>query len=294
MKTIRLSGVFMFTLLSLLLSLPLASQEPVTAQETQVRKLSVVIKNDGTEFIGYILSQDEREVLIETEKMGRVVIPKHEIREIKEVRQGEMRDGQYVGKSVFSSRYFFSSNGLPQEKGDNYALITIYGPMGHFNLAKNLTLGGFTSWVGVPIVASLKYAIPVNDYLSFGIGALGGTLSWLDFGALAGMAFGSVTIGNHNNSLTVTGGYAAVRDRDNVATSDPLFTVAGMVRLGKNISFVGDSFIYAGPDPAFVIIPGLRFSRTERKAFQIGLAGAVFEGQAIPFPIPMVGWFLKI
>ena len=134
----------------------------------------------------------------------------------------------------------------------------------------------------------------MNDFLSFGIGALGGTLSWLDFGALAGMAYGSVTIGNSNNSLTVTGGYAAVRDRDDIATSDPLFTVAGMVRLGKNISFVGDSFIYAGPDPAFIIIPGLRFSRTERKAFQIGLAGAVFEGQAVPFPIPMIGWFLKI
>jgi hypothetical protein len=270
------------------------SQEVTPTGESQVRKLSVVIKNDGTEFVGYILSQDEREILIETENLGRVIIPKHEIREIREIMQGEMKAGSYAGHNVFSSRYFFTTNGLPQEKGDNYALITIYGPVGHFNLAKNFTLGGFTSWLGVPIVASLKYAIPVTDYLSFGVGALGGTLSWLDFGALAGMAYGSFTVGNQHNSLTVSGGYAAVRDRDDVATSDPLFTVAGMVRLGKNISFVGDSFIYAGPDPAFIIVPGLRFSRNENKAFQIGLAGVIFEGEAVPFPIPMLGWFLKI
>jgi hypothetical protein len=294
MKIVRIAWVCVFTLFSLLWVSPVLSQEPGSTGETQTRKLSIVIKNDGTEFIGYILSQDEREILIETEKMGRVIIPKHEIREIREVQQGDLKAGNYMGNNAFSSRYFFTTNGLPQEKGDNYALITLYGPVGHFNLAKNFTLGGFTSWVGVPIVASLKYAIPVNDYLSFGIGALGGTLSWLDFGALAGMAYGSVTIGNQNNSLTVTGGYGAVRDRDDVATSDPLVTVAGMVRLGKNISFVGDSFIYAGPDPVYIIIPGLRFSRSERKAFQIGLAGVVFEGDAIPFPIPMLGWFLKI
>jgi len=294
MKTKRIFRVCLAALLAVTFISPSMSQEVTSNVEPQVRKLSIVIKNDGTEFVGYILSQDEREVLMETENLGRVVIPKHEIREIREVRQGDLRAGSYVGHSVFSSRYFFTTNGLPQEKGDNYALITIYGPVGHFNLAKNFTLGGFTSWVGVPIVASLKYAIPVTDYLSFGVGVLGGTLSWLDFGALAGMAYGSFTVGNQHNSLTVSGGYAAVRDRDDAATSDPLFTVAGMVRLGKNISFVGDSFIYAGPDPAFIIVPGLRFSRNENKAFQIGLAGVIFEGEAVPFPIPMLGWFLKI
>jgi len=67
-----------------------------------------------------------------------------------------------------------------------------------------------------------------------------------------------------------------------------------MVRLGKNVSFVGDSFILAGESPLVIIIPGLRFSRSERKAFQFGFAGIIFEGEAIPFPIPMLSWFLKI
>lgn len=270
------------------------AQDPVISDPSNVNKLFIVIKNDGTEFIGHIISQDEREVLVETSTIGRVMIPKHEIREIREVAQRDMRDGVYVGSNIFSTRYFFTTNGLSLPKGEHYALINLYGPEAHFALADNFTLGGLTSWVGVPIILSLKYAIPVNEFLHFGIGALAGTLSWLDFGSLGALAYGSVTLGNHNNNLTFSGGYAAVTNGEDVSGSEPLFSVAGMARLSKNISLVGDSFIYAGENPFAIIMPGLRFSRTDNKAFQFGFAGVVFEGDAIPVPIPVLGWFLKI
>ena len=270
------------------------AQDPIPMEQSHVKKLFIVIKNDGTEFIGYLISQDDREVLLETSTIGRVVIPKHEIREIKEVSPKDMREGVYVGSNIFSSRYFFTTNGLSLKKGDHYALINLYGPEAHFSVADNFTVGGLTTWGGVPIVLSLKYSIPVNEYLHFGVGVLGGTLSWYSFGAVGGLAYGSVTLGNHNNNLTLSGGYAGVTDGEGVSGSEPLLSVAGSVRLGKNISFVGDSFIYAGPNPFAIVMPGIRFSRSERKAFQFGFAGVIFEGQAIPFPIPVLGWFLKI
>jgi len=112
---------------------------------------------------------------------------------------------------------------------------------------------------------------------------------------VGGLAYLSLTIGDHNNNLTVSGGYAGIiGGEDFSGGSDPLFSVAGMVRLGKNISLVGDSFIYAGSDFAALFIPGLRFSRNESRAFQFGFAGAYGDGQFVPFPIPMLGWFLKI
>jgi hypothetical protein len=273
---------------------PVMAQDTTPAGDTQVRKLSIVIKNDGTEFIGYILSQDEREVLIETQNIGRVAIPKHEIREIREVQQRDMRDGVYVGSNIFSSRYFITTNGLSMKKGEHYALINWYGPEAHFCLANNFTLGGMTTWLGVPVILSMKYAIRVTDNLHFGVGVLAGTLSWYDFGSVGALGYGSVTIGNHNNNLTFSAGYAGITNGDDVSGSDPLFSVAGMIRVGKNISLVGDSFIYAGPEVAALIIPGLRFSRNENKAFQFGFAGAVVEGEIVPFPIPVIGWFLKI
>lgn len=274
------------------------AQDPVIVDQSQVRKLFIVIKNDGTEFIGYLVSQDERDVVLDTENIGRVAIPRHEIREIKEVDQGDLRDGVYIGNPIFSSRYFLTTNGLSMKKGDSYALISLYGPEAHFSLADNFTLGGITTWIGVPLVVSLKYSIHVNDNLHFGVGALAGTLSWYDFGSVGGLAYGSVTLGNHINNLTISGGYVGISaisiDGEDISGSKPLISVAGMVRLGKNVSFVGDSFILATESPLVVIIPGLRFSRSERKAFQFGFAGVIFEGEAIPFPIPMLSWFLKI
>jgi hypothetical protein len=290
----RITGIWLFAILSVVFALPLISQDIPIYTETQVRKLSVVIKNDGTEYVGYILSQDEREILIETETIGRVIIPKHEIREIREVNDREIRKGVYVGDNIFSSRYFITTNGLSLKKGENYALINLYGPEAHFCLADNFTLGGLTSWLGVPVIASLKYSIPVTENLHFGLGVLAGTLSWYDLGSVGALGYGSITLGNNNNNITLSAGYAGITNGEDVSGGDPLFSVAGMVRLGKNVSLVGDSFIYAGENPAALIIPGLRFSRRDRNAFQFGFAGVVFEGEMIPFPIPMLSWFTKI
>ena len=294
MTQLKLEFLFIAVLALAIPAFNTSAQDPVTTVESKVKKLFIVVKNDGTEFIGYIISQDEREVLIETENIGRVFIPKHEIREIRELGQKDMRAGSYLGSSVFSTRYFLTTNGLSLKKGDNYALLNLYGPEAHFAIADNLTLGGLTTWIGVPLVASIKYSIHVNENFHLGMGVLAGTLSWYDFGSVGALAYGSVTLGNSTNNLTVSGGFAGVTDGADVSGSAPLFSVAGMVKLGKNVSFVGDSFIFAGDSPLFIIIPGLRFSRSENKAFQFGFAGVIFEGEAVPFPIPMISWFVKI
>lgn len=270
------------------------AQEPVTLEQTQPEKLFVVVKNDGTEFIGQIISQDEREVIMDTEKIGRVAIPRHEIREIREADADERMPGEYLGSKMFSARHFVTLNALPLEKGQHFAAVNLYGPEAYFTLADNFTLGGITSWVGVPIVASLKYSFHVNQNLHFGLGLYGGTLSWASIKSVGGLAYGSITIGSFKNNLTLSGGYAGVTDGEDFSGSEPLFSVGGMVKLGKSISLVGDSFIYAGPNPVALIMPGLRFSRNPGRAFQFGLAGIIFEGEAIPFPIPTLGWFFKI
>ena len=267
------------------------AQEPSTGQPG---KIHVVVKNDGTEFVGTIVTQNEREVVMDTEKIGRVAIPRHEIREIREADAGDLDQGEYLGSRSFSSRYFLTLNALPLEKGEHFAAINLYGPEGYFTLADNFTLGGITSWVGVPIVASLKYTFHVNKNVHFGLGAYGGTLSWASFRSVGGLAYGSITIGNFNNNITLSGGYAGVTDGEDFSGSEPLLSVGGMVRLGESISLIGDSFIYAGPNPVALVMPGLRFSRREGRAFQFGLAGIVFEGNAIPFPIPVLGWFVRI
>jgi len=79
-----------------------------------------------------------------TENLGKVAIPKHEIKKIREVRQGEIRDGIFVGEEMFATRYFLTTNGLPIKKGDNYIQWNLLGPDFQFGLADNFGIGVMT------------------------------------------------------------------------------------------------------------------------------------------------------
>ncbi len=308
--------------------------------------LHKVVKLDGHAFIGKIISQDAREVLIETKETGLVYIPKHEIKGIFEIKPGES-----VGiGDLFSTRYFLTTNGFPVKKGDNYVQWNLFGPDFQFGIAENLGVGIMTSWVGMPIIGTAKYSIKLGKNLSGGFGFLAGTGSWAypEFGLL--LPFGMFTIGNRTNNINFSAGYGALFSEQshslytlldipgdystntytekyetyNNTDGRPLFSVAGIFRLNSKFSFVFDSFIMlAGKDktvtslvqteavwpnkvtymlvdevveqnPLIVLAPGLRFQANERSSFQFGFTGVHFDGEFVPFPIPMVQWFVKI
>ena len=257
-------------------------------------KLVVVKKHDGVTYVGKILSQDAREVLIETKELGQVVIPKHEIKSIKEIQPGELSSSmEYIGAEVFATRYFISTNGLPIEKGDSYVQWSLFGPDLQFGVGKNFGIGIMTSWLGIPIIGSAKYSIPLSDKLHLGVGTLLGTGSWAspDFGIA--LPFAALTYGNRTRNLTFSGGYGAVFN-DYELTERALFSVAGMAKVSKKISLVFDSFIMPpdGNGSGFaLLIPGLRVQTESDKAFQFGFAGMVIEGEAFPLPIPMFQWY---
>lgn len=224
-----------------------------------------VVKQNGVAFTGRILSQDARELLIETEDLGLVYIPKHEIREIIEIKAGEMA----ITGGLFSTRYFLTTNGFSIKKGDNYVQWNLFGPDFQFGVADNLSLGIMTSWVGMPIIGTAKYSFRINKDFCGGVGFLGGTGSWAfpEFGLL--LPFGFVTLGNRVNNLNFSAGYGALfQERSetiytivnvpaegstNSYTSEtntysmgegrPLLSLAGMFRLNNKFSFVFDTFI---------------------------------------------------
>jgi len=217
-------------------------------------KLYLVTKFDGAEFLGYIKSYDARELLISTEKIGDVYIPKHEIKEIKEVKPEQYKE--FSGEELFSTRYFITTNGLPIKKGDNYIQWNLYGPDFQFGIADNFGVGIMTSWAAIPVIANAKYSIRLGENTNMALGALLGTGSWAlpDFGLA--LPFASLTLGNRKNNLTFSAGYGALfysEDNYNPTTSSSykekfsegrvLLSVAGMVRINPKFSLVFDTFI---------------------------------------------------
>lgn len=285
----RLRSLSLLVLLGLFLCNISYSQIAGFDVDTLKNRRVVVFKYDGVSFTGVIKSSDEREILMDVEGRGNMYIPLHVIRAISEITLTQ-RDGY----SMFSTRYFLTTNGLGMSKGDKYALLNYYGPEAQFAVADDFTLGVMTTWAAIPLIGSAKYSIHFNDNLHMSLGTLVGTLSWIKLNAGGILGYGAFTIGNYENNFTLSAGYAGVTF-DGEGGSAPLLSLACLFRLGTNLHFVGDSFIYLGDTPFTVIVPGLRFERPfKRSSIQVGIGGIIAEGEAIPVPVPLFSWFFDL
>jgi hypothetical protein len=248
---------------SLIISFSLNTSAQNASDTTTV--IHKIIKQNGVAFIGKILSQDAREILLETEEIGLVYIPKHEVKEISIVSDSE----KPVTGGLFTTRYFLTTNGFAVKKGDNYIQWNLFGPDFQFGIGKNFGVGIMTSWVGMPIIGTAKYSFNIAKNVHAGVGFLGGTGSWAfpEYGLV--LPFGFLTIGNQMYNVNISTGYGGlftersetvytivnvptdystnsismVNKSYNYSEGRLLFSVAGMCRMNKKFSFVFDSFI---------------------------------------------------
>ena len=241
----------------LLFSAAVFGQNKTDSTQKDTVKLYKVVKNDGSVFFGKIISKDAHEVLIDTKAVGQVAIPKHEIKEITEVKKEDLSStGELKGAELFSTRYFLTTNGFPIEKGESYVLWSIYGPDFEFAAAKNFSCGIMTSWLGMPAIGTAKYCIPLAKKLNMSVGILLGTGSWAKPDLAIGLPFASITYGERRINLTFSAGYGAVVYKEttydpksfnpsynNVREGRLLLSAAGLIKVGKKASIVFDSFI---------------------------------------------------
>jgi hypothetical protein len=256
----KLKFTSLIILLMCIFALNVFSQEIPVQPVSDTIKMHVITKNDRTTFVGKIISQDPREVLIETKEVGLVAIPRHEIREIREVETRELNvKGEYIPGEVFATRYFITTNGLSIAKGENYMIWHIFGPDVQFGVSENFGLGVMTSWLGSPIIGTAKYSIPFNEKTSLALGLLAGTDTWYGTGFALALPYAAFTVGDRIVNLTFSVGYGVlgfkedvynfntgISSRRRVSEGRMLISFAGMFKAGKTVSIVFDSFIVPG------------------------------------------------
>ena len=276
-------------------------------------RLFLITTMGGGEFVGTIISDDSRDVVIKTKDRGEVSIPKYQVKSMKELEEGQLnKEGEYFSDPLFATRYFITTNSFPLKKGDNYTSLNLFGPEFHFGLGEKFGIGVMTSWFGIPIIGTAKYSINLSETANVGIGALLGTGSWAIPDFFGALPFGTLTFGTRKSNINFSAGYGAI-SVGNGADGTALFSVAGAIGNGGKVSFVFDSFIVPinrsqstyNPNTGnytastykaifALIIPGVRLQTNDDKAFQIGFAGAYFDGDILPLPIPMVTWFRRL
>jgi hypothetical protein len=255
---------FSMLFISMVIATFLTNSSFAQEQQDTASTIHKIIKQNGAAFVGKILSQDSREILMESVEIGLVYIPLHEVREIVEVPSGT----EVLNGDLFATRYFLTTNGFPVKKGDNYVQWNLFGPDFQFGIADHFGVGIMTSWVGMPIIGTAKYSLNLGKNLSGGLGFLGGTGSWAfpEYGLL--LPFGFLTLGNKSYNINVSAGYGAIfmERTETVFTiqnipSDYstntytivdktindsegrfLWSLAGMIRMNSKFSFVFDSF----------------------------------------------------
>ena len=228
----------------------------------------VVVKNNGSEYIGKILNDDGREVLIETKSLGKIYIYKSEIKSITLVISSkEVLYGEYRALGPFTTRYQFTTNGFPIKRGENYALVNLYGPEVHFSLSNRFSLGVMTTWIASPFVLVGKYSLPSKmKKWHFALGTMMGTTGYLvNFKGYGGLHWAVATYGNRLNNVSFSAGYGYVKtgveetvERTGVYVEPnfpptferiaplrkaPLISIAGIFKVGSKASFFFDSMI---------------------------------------------------
>jgi hypothetical protein len=228
----------------------------------------VVVKTNGVEYIGKILNDDGRELLLDTKALGKIFITKSDIKTITLIAsKKDVIFGEYRAQGPFTTRYQFTTNAFSIKRGENYALVNLYGPEVHFSLSDRFSLGVMTTWIASPFVLAAKYAfLSKSDKWNFALGTMIGTSGYLaNFKGYGGLHWGVVTYGNRMNNFSFSAGYGYLKmgmnetierpgtyiepnfpmsyDRMIPLRKAPLISIAGIFKVGSKASFFFDSMI---------------------------------------------------
>ena len=105
------------SIILLFLAFQISAQTPTESEEKK-ENLVLIIKNSGGEYIGEIVSDDGREILLITKTIGKIYINKSEISSISKVDENvkSNKNGEFRASGPFTTRYYFTNNALPITK----------------------------------------------------------------------------------------------------------------------------------------------------------------------------------
>jgi len=230
----------------LLVIILFATTQMLLAQTAQDTSLVQIETSDGNEFIGEIVSEDSLIVILKTDKLGQITIPKNDIISRKTVNVQQIKDGKLWFDNPQATRYFWAPNGygLKKEEGYYQNIYVLWNQFA-YGVSDNFSIGGgviplFLFGGGAtPVFITPKFSIPIQkDKFNIGGGALIGTVlgeSEMSFG----IVYGLTTIGTRDNNVSFSLGYGFAGGE---WAQSPLVNVSGLFRVSSRFYFITENY----------------------------------------------------
>jgi hypothetical protein len=177
-------------------------------------KLYHIEINDGSEFIGNIISEADTAYQFLSGKYGQLTIMKSDIKKISHVEKATIVKGKLWSENPQSARYLLMPNGYGLKAGEGYYqnIWVLFnqasvGVTDYFSVGAGLVPTFLFGTSYIPFWVVPKFSIPVvKDKFNLGVGAFVGTIIG-ESNSGFGILYGSATVGNRNSNITLGLGY---------------------------------------------------------------------------------------
>jgi len=266
---------FIFFLTTLCISISQAQITPENAPQ-----YAEVKANDGNKYVGKVLERDEDKIVIETISAGEITIESENIKSIKFIAPGQIKNGQYWPENPNSVLYFLGNSGFGLRKGEGFYQnsLLFYNGIGYgFSDNFSLNIGGNPFFDGAQfLLINPKFSVPLSQKFNLGVG----TTFFIADGGYVGFLYGAGTVGSRNNNATFGLGYGFGEDG---FLDLPVFSFSGIARIAKNLAIVTENwFIPIDNDESFYTVSlGLRYLTSN---VSVDIAIVVPDGADTPLP----------
>lgn len=231
---------------------------PANAQTEPDSALYRIETRDGNEYIGRIVSQDQRMIVLNTQQLGTITIQKIDIKSMIAVQPDRIQDGRFFFDNPQSTRYLWQPNGYGLKKGEAYYQnVWIFFNQASYGVTDNFTIGAgiiplfLFAGASTPAWITPKFSVPVvENKFNVGAGALLGTVLGEPESGF-GIAYGISTFGSRDKNFSVGLGYGYAAGE---WADTPLISFSGMIRTGERGYFLTENYLISSGDENLVLL----------------------------------------
>jgi len=280
-----------FTAICLLL---ISSTLSALAQTGDAKYYCVTLVND-VRHCGFLINDDGREVTLQTQETGTIILPKADIRLMQQTDEkyksgalDDVADRVYdPSRAAQATRYFFGPSAITLRKGEGYGHLSwamanvTYSATDRLMGGLSLGFGGFGF--------SVKHGFKLDDKIWASLGALQ-TFSWEDGMAQTTLPFLNATYGDEQTHVTLGGGAVASRGNETAAMA----YAAASVQLSSQAWFMTENYLGASPfwadegDTGMVMIGIRRYKERKNRLTDYGFL-LRYKNEGMD-PIPWLGF----